>query len=235
MSETRVVAIDGPAGAGKSSTARALAERLGFYYVDTGAMYRALALVAMRRGVPMDSEPAVLGMLDPMDLRFDASGRLFCDGVDVTEDLRAGDTAGAASRIAAFPGVRSHLVEKQRDMAVRHGSVVMEGRDIGTVVWPGTPVKLFLEADLAERARRRIRQINLVPTPEELHRVMEDIRARDEADRSRAEAPLRAARDAVLIDTTGLGFDAQVERCMEAVRGKWPAAWGAFPAGPTQA
>ncbi len=235
MSFTRVVAIDGPAGAGKSSTARALAERLGFYYVDTGAMYRALALVATRREVPMESEPAVLAMLDSMDLRFDASGRLFCDGVDVTEDLRASGTAGAASRIAAFPGVRAHLVDMQREMAARHGSVVMEGRDIGTVVWPDTPAKIFLEADLAERARRRIRQNNLVPTPEELHRVMEDIRIRDEADRSRAEAPLRAAGDAVRIDTTGLGFDAQVERCMEAVRERWPESWGPFPTGPARA
>ena len=231
MTGARVIAIDGPAGAGKSSTARALAEHLGFFYLDTGAMYRALALAAGRAGIPLEDEPGVLRKLGELDLRFDSAGRLYLDGEDVTPLIRDGGAASAASRIAQLPGVRARLVDKQREMAQQHGSVVMEGRDIGTVVCPDTPVKLFLEADLTERARRRIRQNSLVPSPEELERVTRAIQARDEADQTRAEAPLRAAEDAVRIDTTGLSFDAQVARCLEAIRGRWPGSWGNLPEG----
>jgi len=232
VTQTRVLAIDGPAGAGKSSTARALAERLGFFYLDTGAMYRALAVRALRAGLALDDEPALVGMLATLRLRFDAEGRLFVDGEDETAAIRTPEASRAASVIATLAGVRERLVEKQRALAESQGSVVMEGRDIGTVVCPDSPIKIFLEADLVERARRRIRQQDLVPTKDELARVQEAIRARDESDAGRAEAPLRPADDAVRIDTTGLSFDAQVERCMAAVLSRWPAEWGPFPGDP---
>ena len=225
----RVLAIDGPAGAGKSSTARALAERLGFAYVDTGAMYRALALKALRQGVPLDSGPGMHELLQSTELHFDAEGRLFVDGIDETLAIRSPDASRGSSVVAAHGPVREVLVEKQRRLARGSGSVVMEGRDIGTVVCPESPVKIFLEADLEERARRRIRQQGLVPTPGEMERVMNAIRARDSSDEGRAEGPLRAAPDALRIDTTGLSFDAQVERVLAAVKSRWPADWGRFP------
>src|SRR5262249_44892567 len=137
-----------------------------------------------------------------------------------------------ASRVAAHGGVRERLVALQRKLARSSGSVVMEGRDIGTVVCPESPIKIFLEADLEERARRRIRQQGLVPTPQEMARAQEAIRARGASDEGRAEGPLRAAPDAVRIDTTGLSFDAQLERVLGAVRARWPETWGEFPEEP---
>jgi len=229
VSPVRVLAMDGPAAAGKSSTARAVAERLGFFYVDTGAMYRAVALQALRAGVPQDDEERLLELLAGTRLDFDAAGRLFADGEDVTDAIRSPEASKSASVIAAHGRLREQLVEMQRALARSLGSVVMEGRDIGTVVWPESPIKIFLQADLEERARRRIRQQGLVPTRSELTRVMQAIRERDASDEGRAEGPLRAAEDAVRVDTTGLSFDTQLERVLAAVRERWPAAWGPFP------
>jgi CMP/dCMP kinase len=229
MKEPRVLAIDGPAGAGKSSTARALAERLHFAYVDTGAMYRALALKALHQGVDLTDEAGLVGLLDHMELHYDEEGRLFLDGADVTEAIRSADTSRGSSQVAAHGAVRERMVDMQRRLARGSGSVVMEGRDIGTVVCPESPIKIFLEADLEERARRRIRQQNLVPTPHELERVKAAIQARDASDEGRAEGPLRAAEDAVRIDTPGLSFDRQLERVLQAVSARWPAGWGQFP------
>ncbi len=228
VSAPRVLAIDGPAGAGKSSTARALAECLGFVYVDSGAMYRALAVMARREGVAADSEEALMRLLDRMEFSFDPSGRLFVGAEDLSDEIRSAEASRGSSAVAAHPAVRQRMVSLQRRMAEQAGSVVMDGRDIGTVVCPESPVKLFLDAELEERARRRIRQLNLVPTPEELLRVTEAIRSRDERDASREAAPLRAAPDAVRIDTTGLTFDAQLARCLDEVRRHWPPSWGEF-------
>ena len=235
VSPPRVLAIDGPAGAGKSSTARAVAERLGFAYVDTGSMYRALALAAERAGVALDAEAELAALLDRVELRFHPEGRLSLDGADVTAEIRSAEASRAATRVASLGSVRARMVEMQRRMAESCGSAVMEGRDIGTVVCPASPIKIFLEADLAERARRRIRQEGLVPTQPELARVMEAIAERDASDEGRADGPLRAAPDAARIDTTGLTFDQQVERVMLAVRERWPAAWGPLPPGAARA
>jgi len=227
----RVLAIDGPAGAGKSTTARAVAERLGFAYVDTGAMYRALAVAALRDGVALGDEVRVLELLDRVRLHFEPEGRLTLDGVDVTGEIRSPEASRGASVVAAHGRVRARMVSMQRRLAESSGAAVMEGRDIGTVVCPASPIKIFLEADLEERARRRIRQQGLVPTPRELGRFMEAIAQRDASDEGRADSPLRAAPDAARIDTTGLSFEQQVERVMEAVRGRWPVEWGPFPQG----
>jgi CMP/dCMP kinase len=235
VNAARVLAIDGPAGAGKSSTARAVAEQLGFAYVDTGAMYRALALAAERAGVPLEDEPRVLQLLERLRLHFEPEGRLTLDGADVTAEIRSTEASRAASVVAAHGRVRARMVDMQRRMAESSGSAVMEGRDIGTVVCPASPIKIFLDADLGERARRRIRQQGLVPTPAELERVAEAIARRDASDEGRADSPLRPADDAARIDTTGLTFDQQLDRVMQAVRERWPAAWGEYPGPPERA
>ncbi len=193
-----VVTIDGPAGAGKSTVARAVAERLGFTYLDSGAMYRCVALASRERGV----EPAHAARA----VRIELGERVLLDGRDMTEVIRTPEVSEAASRVAADPEVRRALVEKQRELLAR-GDWVAEGRDIGTVVAPGAEVKVFLEASPEERARRRADQLGADPET-----VLAEQAARDERDRTRADSPLRPATDAVSIDTTGLGVEEVVER-----------------------
>jgi cytidylate kinase len=193
-----VVTIDGPAGAGKSTVARAVAERLGFTYLDSGAMYRCVALASRERGV----EPARAAR----EARIELGDRVFLDGRDVTEEIRSPEVSEAASCVAAAPEVRRALVEKQRAL-LASGDWVAEGRDIGTVVAPGAEVKVFLEASPQERARRRADQLGAEPEA-----VLAEQAERDERDRTRADSPLRPAADAIIIDTTGLGADEVVER-----------------------
>jgi cytidylate kinase len=199
-----VVAIDGPAGAGKSTVARALAGRLGFTYLDSGAMYRAVALAALRRG----GEPAEVAR----DVDVELSERVLLDGEDVTEAIRAPEVSEAASRVAADPDVREAVVAKQREI-LAHGDWVAEGRDIGTVVAPTAEVKLFLTADPAERARRRAAELGTDPAT-----VLADQTIRDQRDEQRAHSPLRAADGATIVDTTGLTLDEVVERVAGLVR-----------------
>jgi cytidylate kinase len=193
-----VVTIDGPAGAGKSTVARALAERLGFTYLDSGAMYRGVALASRERRL----EPAQVARA----VRIELGDRIRLDGRDVTEAIRTPEVSEAASRVAADPEVRRALVEKQRELLAR-GDWVAEGRDIGTVVAPEAEVKVFLDASPEERARRRADELGADPGA-----VLADLAARDERDRTRADSPLRPAADAVTVDTTGLGVEAVVER-----------------------
>lgn len=193
-----VVAIDGPAGAGKSTVARAVAQRLGFTYLDSGGMYRCVALAAQRRG----ETPAAVAP----GLRIELGDRVRCDGEDVTEAIRAPEVSEAASRAAADPAVRRALVAKQREL-LASGDWVAEGRDIGTVVAPEAEVKVYLTADPAERARRRAAELG---TDE--HVVLRELVLRDERDRSREHSPLVAAPDAVPVDTTGLTFDQVVDQ-----------------------
>ncbi len=199
-----VVAIDGPAGAGKSTVARAAAGRLGFTYLDSGAMYRSVALVAMERGEP----PAEVA--DSLRIQMD-SGGVRVDGRDVTQAIRRPDVSDAASRAAADPRVRRAMVEEQRRLLAR-GDWVAEGRDIGTVVAPWAEVKVFLTADPEERARRRAAELGVDPAP-----VLAELTERDERDTEREHSPLRPADDAVLIDTTALTLDQVVERIVELV------------------
>jgi len=199
-----VVAIDGPAGAGKSTVARAVADVLGFPYLDSGAMYRAAALMLLRHGGAA-SERA-------RELELELGKRIVANGEDVTEAIRDPEVAEAASRIATNEKVRRALVAKQRELLSR-GDWVAEGRDIGTVVAPDAPVKVFLTASPKERARRRAEELGA-----DVETVMRDQALRDEQDRSREHSPLRAAPDAVELDTSGLTVDEVVERVADLVR-----------------
>jgi CMP/dCMP kinase len=212
------VAIDGPAGAGKSTVARRVAARLGYTYVDTGAMYRALALAALEREVEDASDLAELART--LDLRAEGS-TVTLDGVDVTERIRGADVTERVSLVAAEPDVRFALVARQQE-AARRQDVVMEGRDIGSAVLPDAEVKVFLTASLEERARRRAAETGV---PED--QVMRSIEARDRADSRRAASPLVRAADAVEIDTTGRTIDEVVDEIVELARASDGVARGA--------
>jgi cytidylate kinase len=206
-----VVAIDGPAGAGKSTIARAVARALGFTYLDSGAMYRSVALAAAQRGVP----PAQAAASARIEFGADGSGetrRVLLDGADATAAIRTPEISEAASRAAADPDVRRALVEQQRALLAR-GDWVAEGRDIGEVVAPDADIKLFLTADPRERARRRAAELGA-----DVDAVLAEQTIRDERDREREHSPLRPAPGAVVLDTTGLTVDQVVERIVELVR-----------------
>ncbi len=194
-----VIAIDGPAGAGKSTVARALARELGFDYLDSGALYRCVALLAL-------ADPEVEPRLLAAGARIELSERIQLDGRDVTAAIRAPEVSEKASQVAADPGVREALVARQRELMAA-GDWVAEGRDIGTVVTPEAELKVFLTADPQERARRRALELGV--DPGEVHG---ELSARDERDRTRAHSPLEAAPDAVVLDTTGRSVGEVVER-----------------------
>ena len=211
-----VIAIDGPAGSGKSTIAARLAQKLGYVNLESGAMYRALALKALQQQVPVDDGEGlrVLAEKTAIELEPQPDGnRVLLDGRDVSQRIREGDVTLAASRVSMHPAVREIMVARQRDMGAI-GGVVMEGRDIGTAVFPHADVKVFLDADARIRAERRVAQ-NGTHTPEEARRIVEDLVLRDQRDRTRAVSPLVAAPDAVILDTTHLSIDevvAQVEQ-----------------------
>jgi cytidylate kinase len=206
-----VIAIDGPAGAGKSTVARGVAERLGFTYLDSGAMYRSVALAALERGVDLD-DPAGLGTLaDAIDLELEG-GRVSLEGKDVSDAIRTPDVSAAASRVSVHPPVRAAMVARQRAL-IDAGMYVAEGRDIGTVVSPDSPLKVFLTASDAERARRRAAE-----TGEHSRDVLVAQSERDSRDREREHGALRAADDAVTIDTTGISASDVAERIAELAR-----------------
>jgi len=204
----RVIAIDGPAGSGKSTVAKAVASRLGLSYLDTGAMYRAIAFEAMRRGIdPADADP-VAALAREVDLT--VGDVVLVDGVDATIEIRSPEVTRAVSTVAANPAVRKELVARQREWVNAHGGGVVEGRDIGTVVFPSADVKVYLTADDQERAGRRSKEML------ELHydQVAADIARRDHIDSTRPASPLSVADDAVRIDTTGRDIDTVVEEVL---------------------
>ncbi len=207
-----VVAIDGPAGAGKSTTARLAAERLGFLYLDTGAMYRALTWKAAEEGVDFADEEALARLADRVRLELDPpaeGGRIRVDGEDVTEGIREPRISRSVSFVAKVPAVRRAMVRLQREVG-REGAHVVEGRDIGTVVFPGADVKVFLVASLEERARRRRLELASRGVEQSLEELVGEIRRRDEIDSGREDSPLCRAPDAVPLDTTGMTIDDQV-------------------------
>lgn len=207
----KVIAIDGPAGSGKSTVARALAEALGLLYLDTGAMYRAVAFAALRRGIDIDDADAVAHLAQEFELRMDLDGTVRVDAVDATIEIRGPEVTRAVSIVAAIPGVREEMRSRQREWATRHGGGVMEGRDIGTVVFPDAALKVYLDASPTVRAARRSKEV----TDLDYETVAADIAHRDALDQGRSDSPLRTADDAVTIDTSDLTVDQIVARVME--------------------
>jgi len=218
MHKRIVIAIDGPAGAGKSTIAKALAGRLGFIYIDTGAMYRAVALWALRSKVSEADMHRLEQLANEAGISFEAgNSAVFLNGEDVTEEIRKPEVSEMASKISAVPAVRRALVDKQRRMAAEN-SVVMEGRDIGSVVFPDAQVKIFLDADPALRAVRRIVELRSKGAAIASEITVQEMAERDTRDRTRKESPLVQAPDALYVDSTGLSVDQVEEMILKVVR-----------------
>jgi CMP/dCMP kinase len=215
-----VVTIDGPAAAGKSTTARAVANALGFLYVDTGSLYRALAAKVLDLGVPLDDDAALEACVASTDLSLSGSPErpeVWLDGVDVTDRIRTPAVSEASSRLAARPVVRRRLVVIQRKLRAR-GPLVAEGRDLGTVVFPDAEVKIYLDAAPETRVQRRHQELVRHGIPAPIEQVADDLARRDRRDRERTDSPLVAAADAVRLDTSPLSIEAQVEEVLKLVR-----------------
>lgn len=214
-----VVAIDGPVGSGKSTVARRVAARLGYVYLDTGAMYRAVGLLAVEAGVALDDEAAVVAVARAARLRFEGDGRLFAGERDVSDAIRTLEMGAAASRVSALPGVRTLLVEKQRLLA-GDTDIVMEGRDIGTNVFPDAAVKVFLTARPDVRAARRAEELRAKGDEVDDAQVLAALLERDRRDSTRSVAPLRKAADAVELDTSDMTLGEVVEAVAGIARGQ---------------
>ena len=215
------IAIDGPSGAGKSTLAKMIAERLGFLYVDTGAIYRTVGLWISKNGADPHNAPAGIGLLDTIqiELNYGADGlqHMYLNGEDVTQDIRQHSISAYASAVSAIPQVRAFLLDMQRALA-RTQNVVMDGRDIGTVVLPDADVKVFLTADPEDRARRRYEELLTRGQQAEYDTVLKDLEERDRNDSTRASAPLRQAEDAILVDTTGNTLEQSFELLLKTVK-----------------
>jgi CMP/dCMP kinase len=216
-----IITIDGPAASGKGTVARGIADRLGFACLDTGAMYRAVALAALRCGVSCDDAAAVSAILPTIRIEM-PQDRVRLNGEDVTEAIRAPEVSQGASKVAAIPQVRAALVEQQRLLA-KGRNIVCEGRDQGTVVFPDAPVKFYITADVRIRAERRYRELIAKGTATTLEREVAELEERDRRDSQRADGPLRQPPDAVRIDTTHLNPDEVLDRLEGVIRGCLPA------------
>jgi cytidylate kinase len=209
-----VIAIDGPSGAGKSTAGRTVAARLGYTFLDTGAMYRALAWKALAERVPLDDERALADLARGTSIELAEGGHgVRMDGRDVTAAIRTRDVSAAASRVSAHPQVRRQMVARQQELG-RQGGVVLDGRDIGTAVFPDADVKFYVDADARRRAVRRQEELAAAGTIADVEAIEAEIRARDHADSTRLDSPLTRAPDAVVIDSSELGVDAVVERML---------------------
>ena len=219
MSRTIQIAIDGPSGAGKSTMARLLAQQLRFVYVDTGAMYRAMGLFAQRAGVEEEEIEAILPMLNEIqiDIQYvDGNQRIFLGGEDVSEAVRTEKSGRYASAVSALPAVRQFLLGLQRRLA-ENQNVIMDGRDIGTVILPQAQVKIFLTASPEERARRRFAELRQKGQPADYDQVYQDLLERDQRDSRRTAAPLRPAADAVTLDATAYSLEETLERMKQII------------------
>ena len=217
------VAIDGPSGAGKSTIAKFLAKELNFLYVDTGAMYRSIGLYASRKGVDAGDAAAVTHLLSEIELNLayvDGEQRIFLNGEDVSRAIRTEEGSKNASKVSAIPAVRTFLLEFQRSFA-KQNCILMDGRDIGTVVLPDADVKVFLTASAEARAQRRYKEQIERGEAVTFDEVLESIRKRDEADSSRATAPLKAADDAIIVDTTYLNLEESIVKILGIIKEKY--------------
>lgn len=217
------IAIDGPGGAGKSTVARAVAKQLGFIYVDTGAIYRAIGLKFVRTGKSFTNEN-IISVLPGTELsltHIDGEQHIIIDGEDVSSLIRTQEISSAASKVSAVPEVRAFLLDLQRDIA-RKNNVIMDGRDVGTVILPNAEVKIFLTANVEVRARRRHRELMAkgLETPDTFERVLKEVAERDKADSERATAPLKPAEDAVLVDISDMDFEQSVQTVINIIRRK---------------
>ena len=208
------IALDGPSGAGKSTVAKKCAERFGFKYVDTGAIYRTIGLAAFNKGIDTKNSAAVVSMLPELDidLSYNESGeqRMILNGSDVSEEIRSPEISMCASNVSAIAAVRDYLTDMQRNMAKKY-DVIMDGRDIGTVILPNADVKVFLTASADSRAARRYKELIKKGSEISFNEVLSDMKLRDEQDTKRAAAPLKAAEDAVYLDTSDMSFDESVD------------------------
>ena len=225
MAKTYSIAIDGPAGAGKSTIARRLAKELGYHYVDTGAIYRTVAYFMDLLGVSPKDVDGVERYIDELtvEIEYNQKGeqRMLMNGMDVTDDIRSQDIAQKASLVSAHAVVRDVLLDMQRDVAKKH-NVIMDGRDIGTVVLPRAKVKIFLTASVEVRAKRRYDELVAKGTKADLNKIQEEIRQRDHQDISRPIAPLKQAKDAVLVDTSNMTIDEVITTLQRIIKEKIP-------------
>lgn len=218
LSEKRIkIAIDGPAGSGKSTTAREVAKRLGYVYIDSGAMYRAVTLKAINLNIPTTDSEKITRIAEDISIQFkpDQSGTLiFMDGKDISDAIRTPEVNSQINPVAANPEVRKILVRKQRDLG-KNGGIVMDGRDIGTVVFPDAELKVYMQASAEERAKRRLSEFKSKKISISFDEVLAEIQTRDNADISRAHGPLKVAADAIIIDTTDLTIQDQIRKVYE--------------------
>ena len=219
---SHIVAIDGPAGAGKSTVARRVAVSLGFAFVDTGAIYRTVALAALKERIELHDGAALAAMTTRLKMHFETKqdGNLvFLEGEDVTANIRSREVSTAASEVSKHSALRANLLDTQRLLASQGAGAVLEGRDIGTVVFPNAQTKIFLDASEHERATRRAAELRGKGESVDFEELLQEIRERDERDRSRDVAPLKPADDAEIIDTTGLSIDDVVQRIVDVAKG----------------
>lgn len=208
-----VIAIDGPSASGKGTVAARVAQALGFHYLDSGALYRALAHAAGRAGIALDDETGLVALAQRLDLRFEG-GEIYLDGVPAGDAVRSEEAGRAASRIATLPAVRTALLARQRAFR-RPPGLVTDGRDMGTVVFPDARLKVYLEASVEERAHRRYNQLIEKGIDANLQQILQDLRERDARDANRAAAPLQRAADARLLDTTGMSIEEAVQTVLQ--------------------
>ncbi|MEF1290891.1 (d)CMP kinase [Vibrio sp. M260118] len=221
-SHTPVVTVDGPSGAGKGTLCMLLSKKLGFHLLDSGAIYRVLALAAIHHGVDLESEDALVPIATHLDVQFIAEGdlvKVILEGEDVSCELRKEETGMAASKVAALPRVREALLRRQRAFAEGQG-LIADGRDMGTVVFPQAEAKIFLDASAVERAQRRLKQLQDKGLDVKFADLLSEIQERDDRDRNRPVAPLRPAEDALLLDSTSMSIDEVVEKALQYIESK---------------